>query len=1042
MAKSFDNVNSLLSSHANASIEKLSEVKESILRVVRDKLSNLKDVLTIAVEEKVKIVNSQSTEVLKHSIKDLHDDNVVLAKRLDSLYVYFNESPLKAIQDLQEQLDSLKELMSDYNKRNDAQVPNMNTLSLFDEIASVNHANITIQSKQKASTPNVSTTIDTVFRLGTKWSTQDWDFHINKIKNNHDSSSKSRHQKSSRRWAKWSRRLLTVSDNVNIPKGGGVLIALKNIFNASEVNLSQFPSLEVVAIKIRFAKKSLFFICCYIPPNSSCETYHNLVEAVDYISSLANAEDDLIICGDFNLPHILWKSVDEENYMTPAYISSIAEATLIDGFNSYDLQQISNTFNSSGRMLDLIFTSDWVNAFHYPIFTLLTKIDNYHPPIGFIYNYDSPINSQPNISFGYNFSRADFVGLNNYFFTVDFETLLCNVPIDEAVKKFYDVVLHGFDMYVPKTRNKSIDSSPVWFSIELKKLRNKKNKAWRKYVKTQSSESYSTFINLFYSFKRLCEVSYSNYLSGCSLELKQNPKSFWKFVNSKRKSDQFPNFMTYALNNDCFPGPDNIPEIVLKQCSRVLSKPISTLFNRSISEGTFPSCWKTSFIRPVHKKGEKKNIENYRPIAKLSSIPKVFELMVYDVIYNYCSELVVPNQHGFLKMKSTVTNLVECSSKFLNTMEAGSQTDVIYTDLSKAFDLLPHNVVLFKLEKYGFPPFFIKWIGSYLCSRKYGVIFRSCISNYFVANSGVPQGSHLGPLLFIISINDVTRVLKHSDLSIYADDMKIYRRIDSATDTLLVQRDLDSFANWCNFNNLSLNVSKCSVVSYTRRSVTITSNYVLNKANLNRVSSIKDLGVVFDEKLTFRQHYNAVISKANSVLGFVKRYTKEFNDPYVIKTLFVALVRPHLEYASQVWSPSYRDHVNRLEAVQKNFLRYALRNFHWENPIILPPYGDRLLLLQMKTLESRRIVADILFIVQVFMSRINFTYAKNIIEAQLNSVTRFRNNKIFNLPFHRTNYGKNEPISRMLVAVNKYISREELSLTKTQLKNTLFAKLH
>ncbi|XP_055381850.1 uncharacterized protein LOC129612327 [Condylostylus longicornis] len=674
-------------------------------------------------------------------------------------------------------------------------------------------------------------------------------------------------------------RLHTVSDNVNIPKGGGVLLALKNIFNASEFNLSQFPSLEVVAIKIRFAKKSLFFICCYIPPNSSCETYHNLVEAVDYISSLANAEDDLIICGDFNLPHISWKSVDEENYMTPAYISSNAEATLIDGFNSYDLQQISNTFNSSGRMLDLIFTSDWVNAFYSPIFTPLTKIDNYHPPIGFSYNYDSPINSRPNISFGYNFARVDFVGLKNYFFTVDLETLLCKVPIDEAVKKFYDVVLHGYDMYVPKTRNKSIDSSPVWFSIELKKLTNKKNKAWRKYVKTQSSESYSTFINLFYSFKRMCEVSYSNYLSGCSLELKQNPKSFWKFVNSKRKSDQFPNFMTYdlsstkvcsyleALNNDCFPGPDNIPEIVLKQCSRVLSKPISTLFNRSISEGTFPSWWKTSFIRPVHKKGEKKNIENYRPIAKLSSIPKVFELMVYDVIYNYCSELVVPNQHGFLKMKSTVTNLVECSSKFLNTMEAGSQTDVIYTDLSKAFDLLPHNVVLFKLEKYGFPPFFIKWIGSYLCSRKYGVIFRSCTSNYFVANSGVPQGSHLGPLLFTISINDVTRVIKHSDLSIYADDMKIYRRIDSATDTLPVQRDLDSL-----------------LIGAT---LTI---FPLTSLSAPQVSSIKDLGVVFDEKLTFRQHYNAVISKANSVLGFVKRYTKEFNDPYVIKTLFVTYI--------------------------------------------------------------------------------------------------------------------------------------------------------
>lgn len=889
-----------------------------------------------------------------------------------------------------------------------------------------------------------------------------------------------------------------------VPMGGGVLIAIKNSFNAIEISLGQFSKLEMVVIETKLTNKSLFVVCCYIPPNSVTDIYLDFCLAVDYISSLMKSSDEILICGDFNLPNICWSAHDEECFLIPNNLVTQSEYTLVDGCNANGLQQICHKKNYKGKQLDLVFTSDWDNFTFNENSMALVNIDNYHPPISFSYYYDNDnaVDSPQIISYKYNFLKTDFIGLNNYLLAVDFSTLFNNVNMDEAVANFYDVLLHGFSMYVPSVRDRGYSSSPPWFNTDLRKLKNKKNKAWRKYLKHKNEESYIDFSNKFSAFKSLLDINYKTYIEDVACRLKSNPKTFWKFVNSKRKSDQYPNFMSFdglasndpeiiaksfksffsasyssstfdvditnfshlnnlteiplspiefsetnvkkyldALNDDAFSGPDNVPEIILKKCAASLSSPLSTLFNKSLSLGIFPDLWKKSFIRPVHKKDSKNDISNYRPIAKLSSIPKLFELIIYDSIYNHCSNLLVSNQHGFMKKKSTVTNLVETSSDFFGTMEAGFQTDVVYTDLSKAFDILPHSIILFKLKALGFPTFLIKWVNSYLTNRNYSVIFRNAISEPFYANSGVPQGSHLGPLLFIISINDVTSVIKNSKVGIYADDMKIYRRITSLSDAALLQADLNSFLNWCKINNLKLNIEKCAVLSFTRRSMPIDVNYTFHDKIIKRVTEFKDLGVLFDNKLSFKQHYNMIINKGNSMLGFIKRWSKEFNDPHILKSLFISLVRPNFEYASPAWSPYYKVHIDRIESIQKKFLRCALSNLPWSNPIILPPYKDRLILLDLKSLESRRVAADILFITQINNGQIISASIKDKIISQINTRSRFRSEDIFRLAYHRTNYGKFEPINRMFIAVNKSKEFIDFSLSKEQLKRLLYQKL-
>ena len=218
---------------------------------------------------------------------------------------------------------------------------------------------------------------------------------------------------------------------------------------------------------------------------------------------------------------------------------------------------------------------------------------------------------------------------------------------------------------------------------------------------------------------------------------------------------------------------------------------------------------------------------------------------------------------------------------------------------------------------------------SYLTDRFYQVKFRGTTSKLFQATSGVPQGSHLGPLLFILALNDVGTVIRHSNVLIYADDMKIFKKIDDLTDCALLQSDIKEFDRWCSKKNLYLNAEKCQSK--------IVFEYSIDNTVLCDVDSVRDLGVSFDTNLTFNRHIDLICTKASSLFGFIKIWAKEFNNPLVTKTLFTTIVRPHLEYASQVWSPYYRVHIDRIEKIQKRFVRFALNHLNWSDPFALPP---------------------------------------------------------------------------------------------------------
>lgn len=442
---------------------------------------------------------------------------------------------------------------------------------------------------------------------------------------------------------------------------------------------------------------------------------------------------------------------------------------------------------------------------------------------------------------------------------------------------------------------------------------------------------------------------------------------------------------------------------------------------------------------PVHKKGDRRNIENYRGISALCAASKLFELVLISPIFAHCRQELSSDQHGFFPKRSTATNLL-CFIEFVfDSFDNRSQTDAVYTDLSAAFDKINHSIAIAKLEKLGFCGSLLTWFRSYLSGRSLRVKIEDALSESFDATSGIGQGSHLGPLVFLFYFNDANFTLRGPHLS-YADDLKLFAKIDCLEDAEALQRELDKFADWCEANHMVLNPGKCQVITFSRKHCPILFNYHLGDTLVERVDHVKDLGVILDVKLTFKQHVSFITAKASRQLGLVIRMTRHFTDIHCLKTLFCSLVRSSLEYCSSVWTPHYNNAVYQLERIQRRFVRYALRLLPWRNPQQLPPYEDRCQLMHLDTLQLRRDLARALTVSDVLTDRIDCPSLREKITLTA-PARQLRHTPIMQIPFRRTNYSANGAIVGLKRAFNKVSSVFDVSLSRDVLKSKFLSVL-
>ena len=256
-------------------------------------------------------------------------------------------------------------------------------------------------------------------------------------------------------------------------------------------------------------------------------------------------------------------------------------------------------------------------------------------------------------------------------------------------------------------------------------------------------------------------------------------------------------------------GLDKLSPVFFFNCSPTLDMPLSYIYNISLKSGTFPSMWKLARITPLFKCGNRSNISDYRPISGLDTAAKVLEKIVTENLFDTFRNRITISQHGFFTGRSCQTNLCIFTHYLATSLDQGSQVDVIYLDYCKAFDQVSHQILIEKLKFYGICDPLLTWFRSYLEGRRQIVAIGSTISNEFNVCSGVPQGSHLGPILFLIFINDLSVVFKTSHFLFFADDLKVYHRIKSVNDCRLLQEDIKNITSWCLDNKMELNISKC-----------------------------------------------------------------------------------------------------------------------------------------------------------------------------------------------------------------------------------------
>ncbi|CAH2095709.1 unnamed protein product [Euphydryas editha] len=733
------------------------------------------------------------------------------------------------------------------------------------------------------------------------------------------------------------------------------------------------------------------------------------------------------------------------------------------GLKQYNLVQ-----NEFGKILDLCFSSTPCFVSHIVSRPIVGE-DRYHPALN-IDVLDLQVSHLiENKAQTPNFYICNYDDINTYLKNIDWNVLLSCDSVNDAVNIFYNTIRSCISLLVPvKISNKT--SYPSWYSRALIKIIKEKFKVYKRWKKYGNPRDYDEFSILRERQHRVQKTCFDLFTSSSEKLIKTSPKYFWKYIKNKLGSTSYPSKFTHnnidytkgddicnAFNkffesvflkpqranstipisfthpcNDCLSkvnvnkqnllkylrtldkskgaGCDGIPPLFFASCADSLCYPISILFDRSLQEGIFPDAWKKAQIVPIHKKGSKSLIANYRPISILNTIAKLFEKVVYEDIYSIIAKGIPRTQHGFLRGRSTLSNLTLFSDFILKAMEKGGQVDVVYTDFEKAFDRVDHVILLQKLHNLGIHGDLLRWVQSYLTNRTQIVVLGGYRSDYINVPSGIPQGSHLGPLFYSAYIYDIDTVLVNSKHLLYADDKKVYISVRSVDDCKRLQHDLNNLFDYYTKNNINVSIQKCQCISFTRKNNPIVFKYNFKGIEIGRTQMVRDLGVYFDSKMLMSSHIDIIRSKAVKNLGFVIRTCSPFKDPLTIKIVYFAYVRSILEYAAPVWSPRYDIYIKRIENVQKKFINHI--NFKCRKADISDEYINICRAYNLLTLTERREVLDMGLLYDIIRGRLDSPeLAEHIL---LNTPSRrLRHTPLLHVPYCHTNYVQNSVLTRL-----------------------------
>ena len=790
--------------------------------------------------------------------------------------------------------------------------------------------------------------------------------------------------------------------------GGGVFTAAQNRF-VMDAQPHLVTDCEIVWSKIKTWKGKDLYLCSFYMPHRKIDDIRKLDDSIRKLTNTPK-EKYIIVAGDFNCPDINWDNMS----LNKGAADSEVQQALIDLSIEHRLTQVHSQPTRDSNILDLVFTN---NPSLVKSSTSIPGISDHAMVVTDInivpqYNRQQPRKIQL-------FSKANWDQIASGMLHLSENIASASLDQDSTVESLWQSLKSGINDSVSKnvpTKTVRKKHSVPWFDRKLKSMVRRKSRLYKHASKTKQWSGYKAHQReCKRAFKR-AEINYINNTIQKGLD-ENNSKPFWRFVKSRKQDfvgiaplkrmgrllndskdkaeilvSQFKSVFTQEGDNSSLPdtskrakesiphlyitsegvekllrginpskaqGPDRIPNLVLKTCAVQLAPGLATIFQRSVDAGTLPSDWRSANIAPVFKKGDVHLAENYRPVSLTCVTCKLLEHIICKHMLDHLerNRILTSLNHGFRSGYSCETQLVTTVHDLLTKYDIGAQVDVAILDFSKAFDTVPHKKLLHKLTQYGIDGNINSWLCDFLTNRQMRVVVDGVESESVPVASGVPQGTVLGPILFLCHINDLPDSVK-STVRLFADDCLLYRSIKSRADHDTLQKDLSNLEAWANTWGMRFNAKKCYILSINQKSSHF---YQLNNHILQQVPENPYLGVTISEDMKWSTHISNITKKANSTLGFLRRNLKHCPES-CRKTAYLALVRSTLEYSSIIWDPHLQKDIYKLEKVQRQAARFITGDYTSKDHGCVTRMLDSL---KLPSLQDRRKANRLVFFYKV-----------------------------------------------------------------------------
>ena len=808
-----------------------------------------------------------------------------------------------------------------------------------------------------------------------------------------------------------------------------------------------------------------------------------------------NEGSDILLGGDFNLGGIDWLTQSTRNNCSSKGISD----RLLDIANDNGLTQVVSEPTYRGKsMLDLLFTSTpnlvektsiapGITENDHDLVQIETKIkakiNRKTPRNIFLYHKANTIEIRSDLSaFHHKFMQSDPLSRS----------------VDGNWNLFREAIENTIEKNIPQKTLPAKWNQP-WINKCVKRAIRKRQRLYSKAKKTGNSEHWNAFRTFRNQVNKLTQKSYWNYINkllepksgsksiisnkkffqyiksqkkeSCGVSpmktrdgLKTDPKEKAEALNQQfnqaftEKSDSpipdkgestHPDMPNFTINNagishlinkldpNKASGPDQIPAKFLILFNEEVTPILKINFQQSIDTSHVPSQWKEANIAPIFKKGDRSDPINYRPVSLTSICCKMLEHIIVSNMMDFLDSknILVDIQHGFRAGRSCETQLIQTVHDFARNLDSKIQTDVGVLDFKKAFDKVDHRLLKYKLDFYGIRGKTLKWIESFLSNRSQRVVVDGQMSSPIEVTSGVPQGSVLGPILFLVFINDIGEGL-NSQARLFADDCLIYRAIKSIEDCISLQEDLNKLKSWADKWKMEFNVSKCFILHISlARKHKFVNIYTIDDETLTTTSSTKYLGVTISSDLKWNIHIDTITSKANRVLNFIRRNLKRCPQQLKDKA-YLTYVRPQTEYCSTVWDPHSKENINKIEKVQRRAARFTTNNYRQ-----LASVTEMLHKLKWQSLQERRMYFNLILFYRVAHKFVVIPYTILPPMADCSHNTRHSHAQQFLIPQCRINAYKFSFVPRTTPVWNALPSTVISSPTTDSFKENLLASM-